>query len=148
MLVQFGAMALAASLLPSVAFADSVCSGAAPDSQDQNAGHYRATHVEVVVHHGRGGPASVGFNDIDSPAKLTCKAAAGCLLTVERHTASNTGGAFCSFVDGVPMRPHFDGQVESFEKIAAGSHSAQTKLWADNPGSVLPWVITYTLYDK
>lgn len=116
---------------------------------------FHAKDVLVVVHAGKGGThISLGDNFLDQLRSITCYNASGCLLTVETMV-SGANGYVCALVDGFRARPFPplipDGSPHTTLQhmpVSAGIHTIQTDVNAQNTGTLGPWEIDYTLYDR
>ena len=119
--------------------------------------HYTATSVTVNIQKGGSGTAlASGFNAVNEPQKMTCHAEQGCLLSsITMIMPNDPGGAYvCTFVDGVPLGPPAPSPIVGYlnflqsKRVAAGTHSVQTKVFVQSPTFLLPWEVDYTLYDQ
>ena len=117
--------------------------------------HYKNKDTVFVLHKGRGPVSiSVGYNDIDQPRNVSCRTAK-CVILIDSVFEVNAAGAWvCPFVDGKSALPkcknHFDlgyPYSRQFAEVSQGTHTVQTKVYSDNPGTVGNWEVDYTVYD-
>jgi hypothetical protein len=126
--------------------------GSYPDDASTGPVKYRTSHIVVAIHKGPGGtPLVPGFTVIDKPVTFHCRNESGCLVSATANIDHDVAGFFvCVLADGHPMRPqpvnNASVALES-ARLPTGPHILQTET-VSNAGTLGPWEVNYTMYDK